>query len=68
MSKKELFVSCPICKVPVPRSEDNFPFCSERCKTADLGNWASDAYAIKGESTNEFDEFNHLDDENSSIH
>jgi len=24
------------------------PFCSERCKTSDLGAWASDRYAIPG--------------------
>ena len=50
MSDKTLLVPCPICKIPVPRSEENFPFCSERCKTIDLGNWASDAYSIEGEA------------------
>ncbi len=49
MSKKELIVPCPTCKILVPRQEDTFPFCSERCKTIDLGNWASDSYAIKGD-------------------
>lgn len=55
MSKKELLVACPTCKTLVPRREENFPFCSARCKTIDLGNWASDAYAIKGESAIDID-------------
>jgi endogenous inhibitor of DNA gyrase (YacG/DUF329 family) len=26
------------------------PFCSARCKGADLGNWATESYRIQGES------------------
>jgi len=26
------------------------PFCSERCKLIDLGNWASEKYVIPGET------------------
>ena len=39
--------NCPICKKPTD-SETNaeFPFCSERCRIIDLGNWASDKYVI----------------------
>jgi endogenous inhibitor of DNA gyrase (YacG/DUF329 family) len=38
---------CPICKKPTD-SEANpeFPFCSERCKLFDLGNWSSEKYVI----------------------
>jgi endogenous inhibitor of DNA gyrase (YacG/DUF329 family) len=38
---------CPICKKPTD-SETNaeFPFCSERCKLYDLGNWSSEKYVI----------------------
>jgi endogenous inhibitor of DNA gyrase (YacG/DUF329 family) len=38
---------CPICRKPTA-SESNaeFPFCSERCKLLDLGNWASEKYVI----------------------
>jgi uncharacterized protein len=38
---------CPICKKPTD-SETNqeFPFCSERCKLFDLGNWSSEKYVI----------------------
>jgi uncharacterized protein len=37
---------CPICKNPVKSTETEFPFCSERCRTIDLGKWASGAYVI----------------------
>ena len=38
---------CPICKMPTD-SETNgeFPFCSERCRDRDLGNWASEKYVV----------------------
>ena len=26
--------------------DDDFPFCSERCRLLDLGNWASERYVI----------------------
>jgi len=35
---------CPICNKP--SVYEARPFCSPRCKVADLGNWASGAYAI----------------------
>jgi endogenous inhibitor of DNA gyrase (YacG/DUF329 family) len=34
----------------VPRSDDFFPFCSERCKLTDLGRWAAGDYRIAGEA------------------
>ena len=37
---------CPICKKPVGPSDPEFPFCSERCRIIDLGNWASGKYVI----------------------
>ncbi|MDQ6998212.1 MAG: DNA gyrase inhibitor YacG [Mariprofundus sp.] len=43
--------SCPICKKAVKRSNDDFPFCSPRCRTNDLGQWASGEYRIAGEPT-----------------
>lgn len=38
---------CPICRKPTD-SETNadFPFCSERCRLTDLGNWSSEKYVI----------------------
>ena len=39
-------VPCPICKAKVARDAAHFPFCSKRCQTIDLGNWASNRYTI----------------------
>lgn len=39
-------ITCPICKKAVAADADTFPFCSERCKLIDLGNWASEKYVI----------------------
>ena len=39
--------SCPICRRPTDSETDaEFPFCSERCRLADLGNWASERYVV----------------------
>ena len=37
---------CPICKKDVTLGNPFLPFCSERCKLIDLGNWASEKYTI----------------------
>ena len=44
-------VDCPTCGRKAEFSPANRwrPFCSERCKTADLGAWASEAYRIAGD-------------------
>jgi len=42
--------TCPICKSKVERGAKDFPFCCERCKLIDLGNWADGSYAIAAES------------------
>ncbi len=39
-------MKCPMCKKPVPPGSEFLPFCSERCKLIDLGNWASEKYVI----------------------
>lgn len=40
-------MKCPICKKnDVKPGDPEFPFCSERCRTIDLGNWASEKYVI----------------------
>ena len=44
---------CPICRKPVKLSSPEAPFCSERCRTIDLGNWAAGDYVI---STEPFDD------------
>jgi endogenous inhibitor of DNA gyrase (YacG/DUF329 family) len=40
-------MKCPICKkVEVALGDPEFPFCSERCRIIDLGNWASEKYVV----------------------
>jgi endogenous inhibitor of DNA gyrase (YacG/DUF329 family) len=39
-------IKCPICKKEVEPGAPDFPFCSERCRIIDLGNWASEEYKI----------------------
>jgi endogenous inhibitor of DNA gyrase (YacG/DUF329 family) len=66
---KTLVVKCPICKVLVDRKTDTFPFCSERCQTTDLGNWASDKYSIPGASSaHDFDDGDGFDNGEKVIH
>lgn len=44
--KKALSLRCPICRTLVLRTQEDFPFCSDRCRTIDLGKWASGGYVI----------------------
>lgn len=41
---------CPYCNQQTDLSNNNQyrPFCCERCKLIDLGNWASENYKIEG--------------------
>jgi uncharacterized protein len=41
-------VPCPTCKVPVIwTSESRFrPFCSERCRLLDLGEWLTEGHVV----------------------
>lgn len=39
-------MKCPICKKAVERGSEDAPFCGERCRLIDLGNWASEKYVI----------------------
>ncbi len=49
---------CPICRKTVPFNDPNMPFCSDRCRAIDLGNWASEVYSVPASvSENELDEF-----------
>jgi endogenous inhibitor of DNA gyrase (YacG/DUF329 family) len=47
-------VKCPRCGKETDYKESPFrPFCSERCKLLDLGNWVSNTYRIPGEKAAE---------------
>lgn len=59
MNHQLTIICCPTCKKAVPWvAEEKFkPFCSERCKLIDLGDWATEAHRIPGEPyTEESDE------------
>jgi uncharacterized protein len=52
MPRKPAFkLKCPICKKPVNSSDAEFPFCSPRCRTIDLGKWASGDYVVSSPMT-----------------
>ena len=46
-----LIVKCPTCQRAVAWTADNTfkPFCSERCKLVDLGEWVMEERRIAGE-------------------
>ncbi|MFM7481809.1 MAG: DNA gyrase inhibitor YacG [Candidatus Methylopumilus sp.] len=48
MSVKTMFVNCPQCNQSIEYSLSNTfrPFCSERCRMIDLGQWANEGYKI----------------------
>ena len=37
---------CPTCRTLVLERNEDFPFCSDRCRRIDLGKWASGDYKI----------------------
>ena len=45
---KARLVPCPVCREPAPFTPGNRwrPFCSERCRSIDLGAWASESYRV----------------------
>ena len=53
-------VSCPTCQAAVEWTEKTAarPFCSERCRLIDFGDWAHERHAIPGspDYSDEFDE------------
>ena len=49
---------CPICKGPRQTYSKNpaHPFCSRRCKLADLSNWFSESYKMPAEHASSEDD------------
>jgi endogenous inhibitor of DNA gyrase (YacG/DUF329 family) len=44
---------CPICEAVLPEKVKTFPFCGERCRLIDLGNWLGGSYRVAGEESAE---------------
>ena len=53
--KRTVQLKCPTCKTVVLGKDPEFPFCSERCRTIDLGKWASGAYVVRSPVQDTFD-------------
>jgi hypothetical protein len=51
-------MTCPICKKEVTLDNSEMPFCSDRCRILDLGNWATEKYVISTPA-----DLSHLEDE-----
>jgi hypothetical protein len=54
-------IRCPSCKreVEPPVRNRTFPFCSERCRTIDLGRWLGEEFRLSSNSPD--------DDEDGSV-
>ena len=50
-------VPCPSCRKPAPYDPANpwRPFCSQRCRSADLGAWASERFRVPAEAPTDED-------------
>jgi endogenous inhibitor of DNA gyrase (YacG/DUF329 family) len=46
-------MKCPICRKEVEAGSKYAPFCSDRCRLIDLGNWATGQYRIAGPAQSE---------------
>jgi hypothetical protein len=68
-NQRVIELNCPICRKPVKSTDADFPFCSDRCRTIDLGKWASGDYVISSPVTDaeeELRESNPEDEEGGS--
>ncbi len=44
--KSVKLLHCPTCGMLVQPQDEDFPFCSDRCRKIDLGKWATGVYKI----------------------
>ena len=56
-------MTCPICKNP--KSLENNPFCSARCKDIDLSKWLIGGYVIANDEETESSEIEKNNDEDA---
>jgi hypothetical protein len=64
--KRAIKLRCPICKKTVKSTNADFPFCSPRCRTIDLGKWASGGYVVPSTASDEEELFLDRDDESDA--
>lgn len=49
-------LACPVCgKAAVWQGNPDRPFCSDRCRTVDLGRWADESYRVAAEPSSSAD-------------
>ena len=46
MARAKKTLRCPTCRTLVLERNEDFPFCSDRCRRIDLGKWASGDYKV----------------------
>lgn len=52
--KKKIEVTCPTCRKKFDYFSSEFrPFCSEKCRLIDLGQWLDESYAVPVEKLTE---------------
>jgi hypothetical protein len=44
--KSAKLLRCPTCAMIVRPTDEDYPFCSDRCRKIDLGKWAMGVYKI----------------------
>ena len=54
-SSKPSLTSCRICGAPTTPASADYPFCGERCRERDLGNWATESYRVAAAITDDED-------------
>lgn len=67
---KKIIISCPTCKKEVIWNErpKSRPFCCERCKLIDLGEWFAEEKKIPGEPISSESELNYDSFYNTNRH
>lgn len=51
---KEIQVTCPTCKKKFGYYSSHFrPFCGEKCRLIDLGQWLSESYSVPAQKLSE---------------
>lgn len=68
-TNKETKIACPTCKKESIWSTKNpyRPFCCERCKLIDLGEWASESYSIAQKDSEEDEVFSSMIEKDPTI-
>ena len=68
MTKRE--IKCPQCGHLTFYSSDNLfrPFCSERCRLLDLGEWASESYTVSHANNDETHDMEEVEESHQDAH